>query len=270
MTDDSRREFLKLAAAASGLVVLGRCSWPVDAAQSVKGGTVDAAGRATVPPSIAPELATVGGAALVTIASVPTPVLLIRHGESAYAAVSGICTHLACPLGYVADKQIVQCPCHGSQFQLDGTVTHLPATKPILAYPTTLDAATGNVIINIRGGDPRLSPVVSGAIKLDLNLVTELTAVGASLTYQPQGLAAPIIIVRVTDTGFAVLDDTCTYQPCLLAFDATANALNCPCHGDSFDLVGEVLTGPATTPLATYISALDGTLEFLTIQVPRS
>jgi Rieske Fe-S protein len=35
------------------------------------------------------------------------------------------------------DKKI-KCPCHGSQFDLDGRVIHGPASRPLEAYPAEL------------------------------------------------------------------------------------------------------------------------------------
>ena len=49
------------------------------------------------------------------------------HSEKGFSALSLICTHLGCAVGPSASG--FTCPCHGSQFDLQGRVTHGPANK---------------------------------------------------------------------------------------------------------------------------------------------
>jgi nitrite reductase/ring-hydroxylating ferredoxin subunit/uncharacterized membrane protein len=57
-------------------------------------------------------------------------VVLVRHGETVHA-LADRCSHRGCPLheGKLVGDAIV-CPCHGSAFNLDGSVAHGPATSP--------------------------------------------------------------------------------------------------------------------------------------------
>ena len=64
------------------------------------------------------------------------PLVLYKHGASVYA-VSGVCSHWGGPLpeGKVVDGECVECPWHGSQFDLrDGSVRQGPATVPVPAF----------------------------------------------------------------------------------------------------------------------------------------
>ena len=47
-----------------------------------------------------------------------------------FKGFSSTCTHAGCTLRDVAGGTI-NCPCHGSKFNLDGTVANGPATKPL-------------------------------------------------------------------------------------------------------------------------------------------
>ena len=41
----------------------------------------------------------------------------------------------------------------------------------------------------------------------------------------------------------------CTHQGCVLRHDDALDTWDCPCHGSRFDPDGNVLQGPANTPL---------------------
>jgi len=56
------------------------------------------------------------------------PVSVFRDGEGVYA-ISNICTHLGCIVKPVEDG--FACPCHGSTFGRDGSVTKGPAPQPL-------------------------------------------------------------------------------------------------------------------------------------------
>jgi Rieske Fe-S protein len=51
-----------------------------------------------------------------------------------FKGFSSTCTHAGCALNEVADGTI-NCPCHGSKFNLDGSVARGPATKPLTPQP---------------------------------------------------------------------------------------------------------------------------------------
>ena len=62
-------------------------------------------------------------------------VCIVREGDKV-AAISTTCTHLGC---IVAPSLTgFACPCHGSQFDVDGNVTGGPAPKPLAWFQISL------------------------------------------------------------------------------------------------------------------------------------
>jgi len=62
-------------------------------------------------------------------------VCIVREG-SKLAAISTTCTHLGCIVG-LSDTGFA-CPCHGSRYDQDGTVTGGPAPKALAWYKVSL------------------------------------------------------------------------------------------------------------------------------------
>lgn len=48
-----------------------------------------------------------------------------------YHLVKPVCTHLGCHVLFNHTDKVYDCPCHGSQFDIDGRVIHGPASKDL-------------------------------------------------------------------------------------------------------------------------------------------
>ena len=71
-----------------------------------------------------------------------------------------------------------------------------------------------------------------------------------------------ILIIRY-DNGptkrFYATQGSCTYAQCNLQYVSADLVIQCPCHGCLFDvLTGTATQGPATVPLGTYLTTLNG------------
>jgi Rieske Fe-S protein len=64
-------------------------------------------------------------------------VVVTQPTAGVFKGFSAKCTHKGCLVDKVADGTI-DCPCHGSKFNLDGTVAHGPADKPLQAENVTV------------------------------------------------------------------------------------------------------------------------------------
>jgi len=56
-----------------------------------------------------------------------------RDEQGGLHAVSAVCTHMGCIVGWNATDRTWDCPCHGSRFDLAGEVLHGPAVAPLAA-----------------------------------------------------------------------------------------------------------------------------------------
>ncbi|HEX2284334.1 MAG TPA: Rieske (2Fe-2S) protein [Mycobacterium sp.] len=59
-------------------------------------------------------------------------VVVTQPSQGVFKGFSSTCTHAGCTVAEVADGTI-NCPCHGSKFNLDGSVANGPAARPLEA-----------------------------------------------------------------------------------------------------------------------------------------
>jgi len=64
------------------------------------------------------------------VTNVEQRVYVIRIAEG-FRALSAVCTHLGCITRFQPERNIIACPCHGSQFTLAGDVVAGPAPRPL-------------------------------------------------------------------------------------------------------------------------------------------
>jgi Rieske Fe-S protein len=57
-------------------------------------------------------------------------VVITQPARGQFNGFSAICTHAGCTVAEVVGASI-NCPCHGSRFNLDGTVAKGPASRPL-------------------------------------------------------------------------------------------------------------------------------------------
>jgi cytochrome b6-f complex iron-sulfur subunit len=100
-----------------------------------------------------PALKQMGGAVLGQPEGMSGPLLVTRPDLNAKpVALSAVCTHQQCTvqpvLAAAPGSFTLYCPCHGSAFDLNGKVTHNPATVDLSSYPVGWDLANA-VTINV-------------------------------------------------------------------------------------------------------------------------
>ncbi len=77
-----------------------------------------------------------GGSILVNIES--EPVIIIRRSDSEFIALSAVCTHLNCTVGYRSENKDIYCACHGGRYDLNGNVIEGPPKAPLKKFNVIL------------------------------------------------------------------------------------------------------------------------------------
>ncbi|HEX2976526.1 MAG TPA: ubiquinol-cytochrome c reductase iron-sulfur subunit [Bacteroidales bacterium] len=72
------------------------------------------------------------------------------------------------------------------------------------------------------------------------------------------------ILVFNTGSAYLALSSVCTHQGCTVAYNSSANKIQCPCHGSEFSTSGSVINGPASQPLASYAVSKSGNVLTIT------
>ena len=72
--------------------------------------------------------------------------VIVNKNDSETIIFSSKCTHLGCRINKLEDDKLI-CPCHGSQFYLDGTVIKGPATASLKRLSYKTDPKTKEIVI---------------------------------------------------------------------------------------------------------------------------
>lgn len=70
---------------------------------------------------------------------------LRRSGPGEFTAFSLNCTHLGCPVRWMANARLFLCPCHGGVYYEDGSVAGGPPPRALAQYPVRVEG--GNVLL---------------------------------------------------------------------------------------------------------------------------
>jgi cytochrome b6-f complex iron-sulfur subunit len=76
-----------------------------------------------------------------------TPFFVVRLDANRVAALSAVCTHVRCILGYDRKRSAFVCPCHDGRFDLAGNVLSGPPPRPLPAHSVSVRA--GEVFVHL-------------------------------------------------------------------------------------------------------------------------
>jgi cytochrome b6-f complex iron-sulfur subunit len=69
-----------------------------------------------------------------------------------------------------------------------------------------------------------------------------------------------VIVARTNAGAFIAVSQACSHQSTSIQYEASPNRFHCPNHGSNFTSSGEVMNGPASRPLRSYNTSLNGAL----------
>lgn len=75
----------------------------------------------------------------------------------------------------------------------------------------------------------------------------------------------PILIIRQSASSYTALSMLCTHQGCQVQ-QPSGGTIFCTCHGSEFDLHGNVIQGPAPSPLTNYGVTLNASAQTVTVK----
>lgn len=116
----------------------------------------------------------------------------------------------------------------------------------------------------------RIKPIAGGAeftkenLKAAGHLVGDRVFKRASVPYEsiaPGGGGVishggeQLAVHKRTDGTATALSAVCTHMGCIVGWNEVDRTWDCPCHGSRFDEWGEVIAGPAVTPLKAHDTA---------------
>lgn len=156
------------------------------------------------------------------------PLIISRGSGNDFYAVSSNCTHRGCVV-LPFNGSIIACPCHGSEFAIDGSLLKGPATSNLLSYPVRFDG-TNTLKVTVPGLGYSITnfTVLTGAtprVRLEFptfNLVdyeirfrqsvsatwtvvpfaTSVTGAADTMVLTGDGSTATVFVDRTTATGF--------------------------------------------------------------------
>jgi Rieske Fe-S protein len=143
----ARRQTIVGAGLALAVTVLAACT-TYGKKPAEKSTTTGAAPASGAPPSSAgPGSPAAPGTAIAQTSDVPVgsgviiaddDIVVTQPSAGVFNGLSATCTHAGCKVSEVVDGTI-NCLCHGSKFNLDGSVANGPAKRPLEAKPVSVE-----------------------------------------------------------------------------------------------------------------------------------
>jgi Rieske Fe-S protein len=138
--DRPRRDFLSIAVGGSAAAFAVAMGYPVSR-------FAEPEARAASGPVIVGKLEAFPVGAAKTVLFHDRPVLVIRAHDGQLRAFSAICTHLQCVVGYSAERNQIECPCHRGVYTLDGHNAAGPPPRRLEELAVTVNE--GSVIVSV-------------------------------------------------------------------------------------------------------------------------
>lgn len=95
-----------------------------------------------------PELGKMGGSIVGQSKGYANPIVIAHVSDTTFAALDAICTHMRCTVAYNALNLTLDCPCHGSTYEVDGRVIGGPAPRALKVFSVASDGTTLTITLS--------------------------------------------------------------------------------------------------------------------------
>jgi nitrite reductase/ring-hydroxylating ferredoxin subunit len=145
----ARREFLRSACAGLLCGVVAGCGAAGNDGASERVVTLPPAvdGRIRLSLGEFPQLREVGGGLVGRAPGVDVPIAVAHLEQGKFMAITAVCSHMATTLNYNSLNGTLDCPAHGSSFELDGRVINGPAKEPLRLMVTEFDGQLVDIVV---------------------------------------------------------------------------------------------------------------------------
>ncbi len=141
----TRREFLQTLAGT--LAVAAAAEWLPGCAAGLPTVRGELRGDVIIIPiAEAAALRAPRGVLMVRPQNFPAAILLRRLDDNQLIALSTVCSHAGCEVRVLPNA--LQCPCHGSEYDVSGEVVEGPASRALQRFPVTEDQ--NSITIRVR------------------------------------------------------------------------------------------------------------------------
>jgi len=106
-----------------------------------------------------------------------------------------------------------------------------------------------------------LKAVKKAVLQPTVNFTLDLTQpINASLNSSGGSVASNGVVVANTGSAYIAIAQACTHQGCSVSYNQSGSDFVCPCHGGTYGLNGNVLSGPPPAPLKKYTVTKSGSI----------
>lgn len=154
----SRRDVIKTILVTTATSIIGNKAWAAKTVSEVSQSIDPDVGIARITLSSFPALNNNGGSVRLSSfgsnvnAAFYKPIIITRVSATEFTVLDSECTHEGCVVNAFVGTPVngrLTCPCHGSQFSIQGQVVQGPANLPLFKY--TNQVATGIMTIQLPG-----------------------------------------------------------------------------------------------------------------------
>ncbi|MHC4640072.1 MAG: QcrA and Rieske domain-containing protein [Planctomycetota bacterium] len=142
-TKSSRRDFLGFGLTAMAVSACGGCSQFGSRKPDVITSQIDGTLRLSEADSSALLKTQIG--LLIQSKEGGDKIMVIHSGDGSLFAVGAVCTHKGCDVNYDRKLGHILCPCHGSEYGLNGQNIKGPAERPLKSY--TVRTENSHIVI---------------------------------------------------------------------------------------------------------------------------